>query len=56
MPVWGVLKAKSTPVFVKQAPLLGPGLRPGPRRLLEFIGKTITFTKFLPKKSQSKFP
>ena len=39
IPMWGgrgLVKNQNTPVFLKQAPLLGPELRPGPRRLLEF--------------------
>ena len=31
----GLVKSQNTPVFLKQAPLLGLGLRPSPRRLLE---------------------
>ena len=38
----GLVKSKNTPVFLKQAPLLGLGLSPNPHRLLELpqCGKT----------------
>ena len=33
----GLVKRQNAPVFLKQAPLLGLGLRPSPRRLLELF-------------------